>query len=143
MASAQKVSVFRKAQFNAAHRLNNPDWDEETNRKVFGKCNNLNYHGHNYQLIVGVRGEVDPLTGYVMDIRKLNQIIEQEVIERYDHLNLNLDLPEFRNTNPTVENMVVEIWNRLRSRIRHDLTLSVRLYETERNFVEYSGEARK
>lgn len=133
------VSVFRKEQFNAAHRLNNPLWDEETNKRIFGKCNNPNFHGHNYQLIVKVTGEIDPDTGYVIDMKILSDIINEEVKERYDHRNLNLDLPEFKDLNPTAENMAVVIWNRIRERISERYLLSVQLYETERNFVEYNG----
>lgn len=134
-----KVTVCRKAHFNAAHRLHNPAWSDDKNRTVFGKCNNPNYHGHNYNLIVKVRGEIDPATGYVMDMKELKQIIHTEVTDRYDHKNLNLDTEEFKNLNPTAENIVVVIWNRLRARITPSLDLKVVLYETERNFVEFSG----
>ena len=134
-----KVTVCRKAHFNAAHRLHNPAWSDDKNRTVFGKCNNPNYHGHNYNLIVKVRGEIDPATGYVMDMKELKQIIHTEVTDRYDHKNLNLDTEEFKNLNPTAENIVVVIWNRLRARIPPSLDLKVVLYETERNFVEFSG----
>jgi 6-pyruvoyltetrahydropterin/6-carboxytetrahydropterin synthase len=139
MRSEQKVSVYRKEQFNAAHRLHNPSWDEETNRRIFGKCNNPNFHGHNYQLVVSVRGHIDPDTGYVIDMKILSDIIDEEVKERYDHRNLNLDIPEFKDTNPTAENIAVVIWQRIRARISERYDLHVRLYETERNFVEYSG----
>lgn len=135
-----KVTVCRKAHFNAAHRLHNPAWSDDKNRTVFGKCNNPNYHGHNYNLIVKVRGEIDPATGYVMDMKELKEIIHTEVTDRYDHKNLNLDVEEFKNLNPTAENIVVVIWNRLRARIRTSLDLNVVLYETERNFVEFNGE---
>ncbi len=134
------VSVFRKERFNAAHRLNNPEWSEDTNLAVFGKCNNPNYHGHNYDLIVEVRGAIDPKTGYVIDMKILSDIIKEEVTERYDHRNLNLDVPEFSEQNPTAENIAVVIWNRLRSRLDIRYTLKIRLYETERNFVEYDGQ---
>ena len=134
------VSVFRKERFNAAHRLNNPEWSEDTNLAVFGKCNNPNYHGHNYDLIVEVRGAIDPKTGYVIDMKILSDIIKEEVTERYDHRNLNLDVPEFSELNPTAENIAVVIWNRLRSRLDLRYTLKIRLYETERNFVEYDGQ---
>jgi 6-pyruvoyltetrahydropterin/6-carboxytetrahydropterin synthase len=134
------VSVFRKERFNAAHRLRNPEWSEETNNAVFGKCNNPNYHGHNYDLIVEVRGPIDPQTGYVIDMKILSDIIKYEVTERYDHRNLNLDVPEFKDLNPTAENIAVVIWNRLRSRLDTRYTLKIRLYETERNFVEYDGQ---
>ena len=133
------VTVFRKEHFNAAHRLHNPNWDDETNKRIFGKCNNPNYHGHNYDLEVRVSGEIDPDTGYVIDMKILSDIIHQEVTDRYDHRNLNLDIPEFKNLNPTAENMAVVIWNRIRERLNERYTLTVRLYETERNFVEYSG----
>jgi len=132
-----RVSVFRKTHFNAAHRLHNPKWDEETNKRIFGKCNNPNYHGHNYELIVKVVGEIDPETGYVIDIAVLHDIIETHVLNRFDHQNFNLDIPEFQHLNPTAENIAVVIWGILRSQIPSPLELSVRLYETERNFVEY------
>jgi 6-pyruvoyltetrahydropterin/6-carboxytetrahydropterin synthase len=135
-----KVSVFRKEHFNAAHRLNNPSWDSETNRRIFGKCNNPNFHGHNYELIVRVDGEIDPETGYVIDMKILSDIIHEEVIERYDHRNLNLDVEDFRDQNPTAENIVVAIWNRIKNRLNDKYQLMVRLYETERNFVEYTGD---
>ena len=133
------VTVFRQEHFNAAHRLNNPNWDEQTNKQIFGKCNNANYHGHNYLLEVAVAGEIDSDTGYVIDIKILSDIIREEVTERYDHKNLNLDIPEFKDLNPTAENMAVIIWNRIRERLNTKLSLSIRLYETERNYVEYSG----
>jgi len=135
-----RVSVFRKAHFNAAHRLHNPEWDEETNKKVFGKCNSPNYHGHNYNLTVKVTGEVDPRTGYVMDVKILKDLIEEHVLDRFDHKNLNLDTKEFRELNPTAENIVVVIWNILRRNLDEKLDLTVRLYETERNFVEYPAQ---
>jgi len=135
-----KVSVFRKERFNAAHRLFNPKWDEQKNFEVFGKCSYPNYHGHNYDLIVEVKGETDPETGYVIDMKVLSSIIKAEVTERYDHRNLNLDLEEFKNLNPTAENIAVVIWNRLRSKLEARYELSIRLYETERNFVEYNGQ---
>jgi 6-pyruvoyltetrahydropterin/6-carboxytetrahydropterin synthase len=135
-----KVSVFRKERFNAAHRLNNPDWDSETNRRIFGKCNNPNFHGHNYELVVQVCGEIDPETGYVIDMKILSDIIQEEVIERYDHRNLNLDLEDFQDKNPTAENIVVTIWNRIKNRLNDKYELTVKLYETERNFVEYTGD---
>ena len=135
-----KVSVFRKSGFNAAHRLHNPAWDEATNKRVFGLCNNPNYHGHNYTLIVKLKGEIDPETGYVMDLKLLKDIVERHVIDPFDHSNLNLDIPYFKNLNPTVENISVVIWNILRGLIDEKFELSVTLYETERNFVEYSGD---
>lgn len=134
-----KVSVSRRAHFNAAHRLNNPNWSSEKNSDVFGKCNLPNYHGHNYVLIATVLGSIDPETGYVMDMKELNDIINEEVVAKFDHKNLNLDTAEFKNLNPTAENIAVVIWNLLRKRIDSDLKLKVTLYETERNFVEYEG----
>lgn len=132
-----KVAVFRKTHFNAAHRLHNPDWDEATNKKVFGKCNNPNFHGHNYDLIVKVVGEPDPRTGYVIDMKHLKDLTNEYVIERFDHKNLNLDTEEFRDLNPTAENIAVVIYNLLREHLDASLDLTIRLYETERNFVEY------
>jgi 6-pyruvoyltetrahydropterin/6-carboxytetrahydropterin synthase len=131
-----KVSVYRKAHFNAAHRLHNPSWSDEKNIEVFGKCNMPNYHGHNYVMEVKVTGEIDPDTGYVIDLGILKAIINEEILERYDHRNLNLDIPEFKNVNPTAENIAVEIFNRLRKRLDNSLSLGLRLYETERNFVD-------
>lgn len=135
-----KVTVSRKAHFNAAHRLYRPDWDDAKNNEVFGKCNNPNYHGHNYELIVSVTGEIDSETGYVMDVKILKDLIRSEVEDAFDHKNLNLDVPEFKNLNPTAENIVVVIWNKLRKHISTDLDLEVVLYETPRNFVKYTGE---
>lgn len=132
-----KVAVFRKEHFNAAHRLNNPDWDEATNAKVFGKCNNANFHGHNYELIVKVVGEPDAKTGYVIDMKVLSDLISAEVLNRFDHKNLNLDTLEFKELNPSAENIAKVIYNILREKINVELELQVRLYETERNFVEY------
>ncbi|MBI1305637.1 MAG: 6-carboxytetrahydropterin synthase [Bacteroidetes bacterium] len=131
-----KVSVFRKAQFNAAHRLHNPKWDDETNRRIFGKCNLPNYHGHNYVLEVKLTGNVDPETGYVMDLGILKKIIDEEVIEPFDHRNLNEDTAEFRDLNPSAENIATVIYHKLRKRIAHEFEVGVRLFETERNFVE-------
>jgi len=132
-----RVSVFRREHFNAAHRLFNPAWDEQTNNKVFGKCNNPNYHGHNYELEVKLTGEIDPETGYVMDLKKLSDIIQENVLEKFDHKNLNLDVSYFVNLNPTAEHIAVVIYNILRKEIDVKLDLQIRLYETERNFVEY------
>lgn len=132
-----KVSVFRKAHFNAAHRLHNPQWDAETNAKVFGKCNNPNYHGHNYEVIVKVTGEINPETGYVIDLGTLSNLIHTHIEERFDHKNLNLDTEEFRHLNPSAENIAVVIWHLLRPQLPDSLELSIRLYETERNFVEF------
>ena len=134
------VTVCRKAHFNAAHRLCNPEWNETENEKTFGVCSNPNYHGHNYDLIVKVTGEVNPETGFVIDMNILKGIIEETIINRYDHKNLNLDVEDFKNTNPTAENIAVAIWNLLRAKINENLGLKIVLYETERNFVEYAGE---
>jgi 6-pyruvoyltetrahydropterin/6-carboxytetrahydropterin synthase len=135
-----KVTVCRKEHFNAAHRLFNPDWDNNQNALIFGKCSNPNYHGHNYDLIVKVTGNIDKKTGYVMDTKELKNIIRSYIIERFDHMNLNTDVEEFRTLNPTTENIAVITWNILRKHIDPSFELSVVLYETERNFVEYSGE---
>ncbi len=132
-----KVAVFRKEHFNAAHRLHNPAWSEQRNDEVFGLCNNPNYHGHNYELVVKVTGEPDPETGYVIDLKLLSDLVRDEVIARFDHKNLNLDTVEFAQLNPTAENIVVVIFNLLRPKLDNKLELQVRLYETERNFVEY------
>jgi 6-pyruvoyltetrahydropterin/6-carboxytetrahydropterin synthase len=134
------ITVCRKAHFNAAHRLCNPGWDDAENEKTFGVCSNPNYHGHNYDLIVKVTGEVNPETGFVIDMNILKGIIEETIINRYDHKNLNLDVEDFKNTNPTAENIAVAIWNLLRAKINENLGLKIVLYETERNFVEYAGE---
>jgi 6-pyruvoyltetrahydropterin/6-carboxytetrahydropterin synthase len=132
-----KVAVYRKEHFNAAHRLYNPAWTEEENNKVFGKCNNFNYHGHNYELIVKLIGETNPDTGYVIDMKFLSDIIQKNIITRFDHKNLNLDIEEFKNLNPTAENIAMVIWNILREMIENKYELKITLYETERNFVEY------
>ena len=134
-----KITVARKAHFNAAHRLHNPAWSDEKNKEVFGKCNNPNYHGHNYNLTVKVTGEIDPETGYVIDVKVLSDLIKHEIEARFDHKNLNLDTEEFRDLNPTAENIAVVIWKILRPLIDHKLDLKVILYETERNFVEFAG----
>jgi 6-pyruvoyltetrahydropterin/6-carboxytetrahydropterin synthase len=133
----QKVAVYRKESFNAAHRLNNPLWDNEKNKAVFGKCNNPHYHGHNYELIVKVIGVPDLQTGYVMDMKVLSDLIQQYVIEKFDHRNLNEDCVEFKDLNPTAENIAIVIYNILKDKINPELEMQVRLYETERNFVEY------
>jgi 6-pyruvoyltetrahydropterin/6-carboxytetrahydropterin synthase len=132
-----KVAVYRKEHFNAAHRLHNSMWDASTNTSVFGKCNNANYHGHNYELIVKVVGEPDPETGFVIDLKLLSEVIEESILNRFDHKNLNLDLEEFRKVNPTAENIAIVIYRMLREKLNPALELQVRLYETERNFVEY------
>jgi 6-pyruvoyltetrahydropterin/6-carboxytetrahydropterin synthase len=134
-----KVSVFRKEHFNAAHRLHNPTWTDEKNHNIFGKCNNLNYHGHNYDLIVELAGEIDPDTGYVYDMKVLGDLIKENVLNKFDHKNLNLDTNEFKELNPSAENIAVVIWNILREKIDRKFELKIRLYETERNFVEYNG----
>ena len=135
------VTVCRKSHFNATHRLHNPNWDDDRNEKVFGKCNNPNYHGHNYNLVVKLTGPVDPETGYVMDLGILAGIVKEHVEDRYDHKNLYLDLDDFRELNPSAENIAIKIWNILREKIDPKLTLAIELYETERNFVEYRGPA--
>lgn len=132
-----KISVFRKAHFTAAHRLHNPNWSDEKNKSVFGLCNNENFHGHNYELEVKLSGEIDPETGYLIDLKILKDLIKNEVENRFDHKNLNLDTPEFKNLNPTAENICIVIWNILRKKLDSKFDLSVRLYETPRNFVEY------
>jgi 6-pyruvoyltetrahydropterin/6-carboxytetrahydropterin synthase len=134
---SKKVAVYRKEHFNAAHRLNNPLWDEATNREVFGKCNNPHFHGHNYELVIKVTGEPDPETGYVMDMKKLSDIAQEHVLERFDHKNLNEDTAEFKNLNPSAENIAIVIYNILREKIDQQFDLQIRLYETERNFVDY------
>ena len=134
---SNKVAVYRKEHFNAAHRLNNPDWDETTNKRVFGKCNNPHFHGHNYELVIKVTGEPDVQTGYVIDMKVLSEIVQDNVIERFDHKNLNEDTVEFKNLNPSAENIAIVIYNILRDKIELKFDLQVRLYETERNFVDY------
>lgn len=134
-----KVSVFRKEHFNAAHRLHNAEWSDEKNQAVFGKCNNPHFHGHNYELIVKLRGEIDTRTGYVYDMKLLSDLIKEHILSKLDHKNLNLDTDEFKELNPTAENIAVVIWNILREKIDRKLELTIRLYETERNFVEYDG----
>lgn len=135
-----KVTVCRKEHFNAAHRLFNPRWDMNKNDEVFGLCNNTNFHGHNYDLIVKVKGEVDPDTGYVIDMKVLKGIIRNKVTNRFDHKNLNLDVADFKELNPTAENIAVVAWNLIHEELDPGLELSIILYETERNFVEYAGE---
>ena len=135
-----KVTVSRKAHFNAAHRLYNADWSDARNATVFGKCANPNYHGHNYELIVSVKGEIHPETGFVMDMKLLKDLIEIEIEEKFDHKNLNEEVEEFKSLNPTAENIVVVIWHKLRSKIDKNLALAITLYETPRNFVSYNGE---
>jgi len=132
-----KVAVYRKEHFNAAHRLHNPDWSTEKNKEVFGLCNNVNYHGHNYELIVKVTGVPNPATGYVLDMKVLSDLIKEEVLNKFDHKNLNLDTVEFATLNPTAENIAIVIYKLLRAKLEKELDLKIRLYETERNFVEY------
>lgn len=134
---SQKVAIFRTEHFNAAHRLHNPAMSDEQNKEVFGKCNSVNYHGHNYELIVKVVGEINPLTGYVIDTKYLSELINKHVIERFDHKNLNLDTHEFKSLNPTIENISVVIYNLLRKEIDQQLELKIIIYETERNYAEY------
>lgn len=136
-AEAPRVAVFRKEHFNAAHRLNNPNWSDEKNTRVYGKCNNPNYHGHNYELTVQVVGPIDPETGYVVDMKVLGDLIKTQVTDRFDHKNLNLDTDEFRDLNPSAENIAIVIYTILRKHLEPSLDLKIRLHETERNFVEY------
>lgn len=136
---SHKVAVFRKEHFNAAHRLHNPTLSDEENARIFGKCNYANYHGHNYELIVKVTGEVDPVTGYVTDTKVLSQLVKAHVIERFDHKNLNLDTEEFKTLNPTAENIAMVIHSILRPHIDSQHDLKIMLYETERNYVEFPG----
>ncbi|NQZ77204.1 MAG: 6-carboxytetrahydropterin synthase [Ekhidna sp.] len=132
-----RVTVKRKEHFNAAHRLYNPSWSDEKNEQIFGKCNNPNWHGHNYEVIVSLTGEVDEQTGYVYDMKKLSDLIKDEVLNRFDHRNLNLDVEEFKNIIPTAENIVKVIYDLLRVKIEEQYEVKITLYETERNFVEY------
>ena len=134
-----KVTVSRKAHFNAAHRLYREDWSFEKNDTIFGKCNNPNFHGHNYELIVSVTGEIDKETGYVIDMKVLKEIIKVEVEDTFDHKNLNVEVPEFKHLNPTAENIVVVIYNKIKPRLDAKFDLEITLYETPRNFVTYNG----
>ena len=136
---SHKVAVFRKEHFNAAHKLFCADWTDEKNKQVFGACSNPNYHGHNYELIVQVNGVPDPITGFVINTKDLSTIVEEEVKSRFDHKNLNLDTEFFKSLNPTAENIAIVIYNLLRPRISESLDLKIRLYETERNFVDYTA----
>lgn len=135
-----RVTVCRRAHFNAAHRLFRKDWSNSKNEEVFGKCNNPHFHGHNYELIVKVTGDIDPETGYVIDVKILKNIIKSEVEDSFDHKNLNLEVEEFKNLNPTAENISVVIYNKIKPKLKPDLELEVELYETPRNFVSYKGE---
>lgn len=134
-----KVKVSRKAHFNSAHRLYNSSWSDEKNNDIFGKCNNQNYHGHNYELIVSVTGLINPETGYVMDVSILKNIIKDHVESVLDHKNLNLDVPYFKNIIPSAENISIFIYDIIKNHIKNDLELEVVLYETPRNFVTYNG----
>ena len=134
---SNRVAVYRKEHFNAAHRLYNPAWDGPTNETIFGKCANPNYHGHNYDLVVKVTGQVDKDTGYVMDMKELSDLIKEHVLDVFDHKNLNMDVSYFASLIPTAENICIVIYNILRQRIEQQFELQIRLYETERNFVEY------
>lgn len=133
------ISVTRKAHFNAAHRLNNPDWDEAKNKETFGLCNLPNYHGHNYDLEVTVTGEIDPETGFVINLKYLKDLIRDHIEKKFDHKNLNLDTEEFAQLNPTAEHIAIVIWNILRKQLDPKLKLSITLFETDRNFVTYHG----
>jgi 6-pyruvoyltetrahydropterin/6-carboxytetrahydropterin synthase len=133
----KKISVFRKEHFNAAHKIYNPEWSDEKNLEVFGKCSYPNFHGHNYDLVVKLTGEINPLTGYVYDLKVLGDLIKKEIIEELDHKNLNLDVEYFRNVVPTAENICVFIYEILRQKIELKYDLKIRLFETERNYVEY------
>lgn len=132
-----KTAVYRKEVFCATHRLNNPNWDDSRNEQVFGKCNNPNYHGHNYELVVKVVGEIDPDSGFVIDAKVLKDIIQRKVISRYDHRNLYLDINDFENLNPTAENIARMIYGLIRVELDDSLELQIRLYETSKIFVEY------
>lgn len=132
-----RISVFRKAHFNAAHRLFNPKWTDEKNTAVFGKCSNPHYHGHNYEMEVKLTGEVDPETGFLYDLGKLKNLIKTEIENRFDHKNLNIEVPEFKELNPTAEHICFVIYNILREHLPKELELKVRLWETVRNYVEY------
>lgn len=135
-----KVKVYRRAHFNAAHRLFNAAWSDAKNAEVFGKCSNPNYHGHNYEMIVALFGEIDPVTGFVYDLGLLRELIKKEVEDPFDHKNLNIEVAEFKNLNPTAENISIVIYNKLRPHIPVHLEIEVTLYETRRNFVRYAGE---
>jgi 6-pyruvoyltetrahydropterin/6-carboxytetrahydropterin synthase len=134
------LTVYRKAHFNAAHRLFRKEWSDAKNFEVFGKCSNPNFHGHNYELEVGITGEIDPETGFLMDLKILSDIIKEEIEDCFDHKNLNVEVAEFKNLNPTVENIAVVIWNKIRTRIDSKYGVSIKLYETPRNFVIYNGQ---
>ena len=132
-----KTTVIRKEHFNSAHRLHNPSWSDEKNLSFYGKCNNPNFHGHNYDLEVMVTGDVDVESGYLIDMKVLSDMIKEEVLDAFDHKNLNLDVPDFKNLNPTAENIIVVIYNKLRKKLNPKFELKIKLYETERNIVVY------
>ena len=134
-----RVKVSRKAHFNAAHRLYRADWSDEQNQDIFGKCSNPNFHGHNYELVISVTGKIDPETGFVMDMKILKSLIQEKIEAAFDHKNLNVEVPDFKDVNPTAENIAIVIWNKLRPHIDTKKELEVVLYETERNFVTFSG----
>lgn len=133
------LTIYRKAHFNAAHRLFKKEWSDAKNFEVFGKCSNPHYHGHNYDLEVGLTGAMDPETGFLIDLKILKTIIEEEILTPFDHKNLNIEVPEFKNLNPTVENIAIVIWNKLNVRLKSKYQISVKLFETPRNFVIYTG----
>ncbi|WOI22843.1 6-pyruvoyl trahydropterin synthase family protein [Nonlabens ulvanivorans] len=135
-----RITAYRKAHFNAAHRLHRPDWNDQKNAAIFGKCNNPNFHGHNYDLEVGVTGEVDPETGYLIDLKILKDVIKSEVEDAFDHKNLNIEVPDFKTLNPTVENIAYVIYNKIKAKLDSKYDIEIKLYETERNFVVYKGE---
>ena len=135
-----RITAYRKAHFNAAHRLYRPDWDDQKNEQVFGKCSNPHYHGHNYDLEVGVSGEVDPETGFLIDLKILKDIIKEHVEDKLDHKNLNKEVAEFKDLNPTAENIAYVIYNKIKEQLDPRYDLEVKLYETPRNFVVYKGE---
>lgn len=134
-----KVKVSRKAHFNAAHRLYRKDWSDNKNTEIFGKCSNPNFHGHNYELVVSVKGNIDPETGFVIDVKVLKDLIKAEIEDAFDHKNLNIEVPEFMELNPTAENIAVVTWQKLRPHINQEHELEVVLYETPRNFVTFAG----
>ena len=137
MNKMNKTTVIRKEHFNSAHRLHNPNWSDEKNQSFYGKCNNPNFHGHNYDLEVMVTGDVDMESGYLIDMKVLSDMIKEEVLDAFDHKNLNLDVPDFKNLNPTAENIIVVIYNKLRKKLNPKFELKIKLYETERNIVVY------
>lgn len=135
-----RIAIFRNAHFNAAHRLHNPDWSDEKNKEIFGLCNNANYHGHNYEMEVKVAGEVNPETGYLIDLKYLKDVIKEEVENRFDHMNLNLDVPEFKELMPSTENICFVIWELLSAKLDSNLDITVKLWETPRNAAQYPAD---